>query len=378
MAFSKEVISVGNVKLFLTSLGMRELLDPKRKLDFKYFSLDDKGYNYDISATTTSPLITSVTGNELKTRYNDSTSNITFTESPIRTDQINKRVIKLIDDCNNTEYGNVDITVYVGNYLQKLRDAYSNLSSVPSTFKSNIRFFDNIKLYEYIKNAFGELKLWNTKDVDFVYRFASEGDMKNYKLLTNTYVKKTQTSSSVVYDTNRFVSPFMFGPDAFKDGTNTVYTNGPLNFELYPVSKWGYVTNTNEFFQPQQLTQDVYNRYKTIKPVINFNNTNFEFVTDNSIVYKSQVNREIFRAKGLLEYSINTAVNFFNFYGSKSNIGHTVKVLPIKLRVNLMNTADASMVLPKDLEININFTLDSNQSNWTAGTIYEINGVTHT
>lgn len=378
MAFSKDVISVGNVKMFLTSLGMRELLDPKRKLDFKYFSLDDKGYNYDVTATTANPLITSVTGGDLKTRYNDSTSNITFEETPTRTDQIAKRVIKLVDDCNNTEYGNIDVNVYVGNYLQKLTDAYSNLSVVPSSFKSYIRFYDTIKLYEYIKNAFSEYKLWNTKDVDFVYSFVSEEDMKNYKLLTNTYVSKTSSSSQVVYDTNRFVSPFMFGPDSFKDGTNTVYTNGALNFELYPVSTWGYVTDTNEFFQPQQLTQAVYNRYKTIKPVIKFNNTNFEINTDTSVVYKAQVNREIFRTKGLLEYSVNTAVNFFNFYGKTANTSPTVKVLPIKFRVNLMNTVDSSMVLPKDLEININFTLDTNQSNWVAGTIYEINGVAYT
>jgi len=378
MAFSKEVISTGNVKLFLTSLGMRELLDPKRKLDFKYFSLDDKGYNYDLSSTTVNPLITAVTGDDLKTRYNDSTSNVTFEESPVRTDQIAKRVIKLIDDCNNTEYGNVDITVYVGNYLEKLKDAYNNLSTVPSSFKSYIRFYDTVKLYEYIKNAFSEYKLWNTQDVDFVYSFVSEDDLKNYKLLTNTYVKKSQASSSVVYDSNRFVSPFMFGPDSFKDGTNRVYTNGPLNFELYPVSTWGYVTDTNEFYQPQQLTQEVYNRYKTVKPVIKFNNTNFEFNTDTSIVYKSQVNREIFRTKGLLDYSVNTAINFFNFYGKASTLGVNVKVLPIKLRVNLMNKIDSTMVLPKDLEININFTLDTNQSNWTVGTVYEINGVAYT
>ena len=371
MAF--EEVSTAGFKTYLTRYGVSRLLNPNAKFDIKYFSLSDEGINY-TQTVDSSVLVTSVNGDDIKTLYND-TDNLSIIGETTTTnnDNIAKREIVFVDECNGNEYKNLDITVYLGNYLQSLRDTSASIDSVSRSYEPFIRFYDFANVYEYTENAFGEYKLWDTKNYNLNYIFKTDQDYQNYKIFTNTFVSKRGGKSSVVYDTNRFKSPFELSFSSYKsESTNKITQNGKSVLQLYPVDSIFYRTNIGDY-KPEELTETVYRNATSIVPTLNFNSVSHPLRLDSDRVYRDNVNLPIFRFNNLLETAVSSAKNMFEFYGTDSNLDSNVKVITINMGV-MTSDSNKLNVKPKEANLRLNITLDLNESNWnSSGSFYNIN-----
>lgn len=366
MAF--EQTGESKFKTYLTKLGVRQLLKPNSKLNIKYFSLNDEGINYRITDQT-SALVTSPSGDQFKTLYNGP-SDIIIGTSNEATDNIAKRELVAVDKCNNLEYKNITATVYLGNYLQKLSDTLSDLSNVSNGFDASIRLFDYIQMEEYEQNAKGEYSLWMEKDPNLRYEFVSTQDKLNWERLMQAFVSKSNNTTRVTYNENRFPSPFYMGPGSLKK-EGIVTQNGPFTITMAP-GEFGYLVG-NTFIRPEQLTQDLYNSNSNIIPNVRFNGIDHKINT-NLTALKPEVNLPIFRFNNLLNSGIVATTNLFNRYGKDSTyLSPTEKVITIKWRINTPQVSE-NMNKPKDFNLTLNLTLDTNQTNWNgSGTIYTIN-----
>ena len=158
MAF--EEVNTTEFKTYLTRYGISKLMNPKAKFDIKYFSLNDDGINYN-ETVDSDVLVTATNGDDIKTLYNggdnikvidDNTTIEGSTAAPA--DGVDKREIVFVDDCNGTEYKNLNVTVHLGNYLQNLRSTLTNVGSVSRNYEPFIKIYDFINVYEYTENAF--------------------------------------------------------------------------------------------------------------------------------------------------------------------------------------------------------------------------------
>lgn len=366
MAFEK--IGENKFKTYLTKLGVRQMLQPNNNLNIKYFSLNDEGVNYRISGQT-SALITSPSGDDFKTLYNSSSDVREISvENTALLDDIAKRELVAVNRCNNTEYKNITATVYLGNYLQKLKNTLDNLDNVSNDFDASITLFDYIQMDEYKENARGDFSLWEEKDVNLRYSFNSSTDRINWERLTQAYVSKNTRKTSVTYNENRFPSPFYIGPGSIKK-EGIITQNGPFTITMAP-GEFGYYIG-NVFRRPEELTQDVYNSSINIKPQIMFNGVSHDINTNNTS-YKPQVNLPIFRFNNLLNSGIIATKNLFDRYGKNSNINPNIKVISIKWNVNTPLAENTTK--PNNFILTLNITLDTNQSNWDGnGVIFDIN-----
>ena len=364
MAF--EEVSVSKFKTYLTKLGVRQLLQPNNKLDIKYFSLNDEGVNYRITGAT-SALITSPSGDDFKSLYNGP-NNIREISDVIVVDDITKRELVAIDKCNNLEYKNITATVYLGNYLQKLTDTLGDLSNVSNDFDTSLTLFDYIQMDEYTENARGEYSLVGEKDVNLRYTFNSSTDRTNWERLMQAFVSKSNNTTTITYNENRFPSPFYIGPGSIKK-EGIITQNGPFTLTMAP-GELGYNIG-GVFRRPEELTQDLYNSNQNIKPQVRFNGILHDINT-NTTSYKPQVNLPIFRFDKLLNSGVVATNNLFNRYGKVSDLDPNVRVISIKWNINTPLADNATK--PKDFTLTLNLTLDTNQSNWNgSGTIVDIN-----
>lgn len=364
MAF--EEISGSKFKTYLTKVGVRQLLQPNNKFEIKYFSLNDEGINYRITGATLTQ-VTSPSGNEFKSLYNGPSDVREITAESVVYDDIAKRQLVAIDQCNNLEYKNITATIYLGNYLQKLRNALNDLDNVSNDFNPYITLFDYIQMDEYKENAKGEQSLWMEKDVNLKYTFNTPEDRVNWERFMYAYVSKVDNNTTISYNENRFTSPFYIGPGSLKK-EGIVTQNGPFTIMAAP-GELGYSVG-NTFRRPEELTQDLYNSNQNIKPQIRFNGVLHNINTTNT--YKPQVNLPIFRFDNLLNSSIVATTNLFDRYGKTSNTDPNVKVVSIKWNVN--TSLVDNMTKPKDFILTLNLTLDSVQANWNGnGTIVNIN-----
>jgi len=370
MAF--EEVNTAGFKTYLTRYGVSRLLNPNAKFDIQYFSLSDEGINY-TQTVDSSVLVTSVNGDDIKTLYNDTDNLSIVGEEPPVTDNISKREIVFVDDCNGLEYKNLDITVYLGNYLESLRDTLTNIDTVSRNYEPFIKFYDFVNVYEYTENAFGEYKLWDTKNYNLNYVFDTDQDYVNYRTITNTFVNKSSGKSNVSYDNNRFKSPFQLTFSSFKsESTNKITQNGKSILQLYPVESILYKTNIGDY-KPEKLTDDVYNGARNIMPTVVFNSVNHNLKLENDRVYKQNVNLPIFRFNNLIETAVSSAKNMFEFYGKDTTLGTNIKVIPINMSV-MVGSSNSLGVKPREAKIRLNITLDLNESNWnSSGSLYEIN-----
>jgi hypothetical protein len=275
---------------------------------------------------------------------------------------IAKREIVFVDDCDGNEYKNINATIYLGNYLNSLRETNSDLSNVTNTYEPFIKLYDYVKVYEYTENAFGEYSLWDTKSENITYTFESDVDYNNYNIFDNTHMVKNRTTS-IKYDDNRFKTPFKFTVGSVRNESGVVTQNGEAVVKLYPVTSFGYLAD-GLFMNPEDLTQSVYDSSKSITPVVKFNKINHSIKTDTTFVYKSPVNIEIFRFQNLLESGITAAKNFFEFYGKESSSDPNVRIITINMKVNVGSSSDT--VKAKDANLKLNLTLDLTESNWIA------------
>jgi len=377
MAF--EDVNTSGFKTYLTKYGISRLINPSAKFDIKYFSLNDDGVNYE-ETVDSDVLVTSVNGDDIKTLYNGGddirviNDNITIPGATVTpTDGVDKREIVFVDDCNGTEYKNLDITVYLGNYLESLRNTLTNIDTVSRGYEPFIRFYDFINVYEYTENAFGEYKLWDTKNYNLNYVFQSDQDYKNYEILTNTFVRKNGGQSTVNYDNNRFKSPFQLSFSSYKsESTNKITQNGKAVLQLYPVDSMVYSTNIGDF-RPEELTQTTYNNANNIIPTVIFNGVRHSINFNTTKTYKNNVNLPIFRFDKLLETGISSAKNMFEFYGQESTLGSNVKVITINMGV-MVSDSTSLAVKPKMAKLKLNITLDLDETNWSSsGSLYKIN-----
>lgn len=369
MAF--EEVNTAGFRTYLTRYGVSRLLNPNAKFDVKYFSLSDEGINYE-ETVDSSVLVTSVNGDDIKTLYND-TDDIAIGSIPTTTDNIAKREIVFVDDCNGNEYKNLDITVYLGNYLENLRNTLTNIDSVSRNYEPFIRFYDFANVYEYTENAFGEFQLWDTKNYNLNYVFKTDQDYRNYVTFTNTFVNKGNGVARINYDSNRFKSPFQLSFSSYKsESTNLITQNGKSVLQLYPIESMVYNTNIGNY-RPEEMTQDVYTRARFVTPTAIFNSVNHPLKLETNRVYRDNVNLPIFRFENLLETGISSAKNMFEFYGKDSNLGTNVKVLTINMGVMVSDSNNLN-VKPKEANLRLNITLDLNESNWnSSGSLYDIN-----
>ena len=370
MAF--EEVNTAGFKTYLTRYGVSKLLNPNAKFDIKYFSLSDEGINY-TQTVDSSVLITSVNGEDVKTLYNGSDDIVIGTTETTTTDDIAKREIVFIDDCNGNEYKNLDVTINLGNYLQSLRNTLTNIDSVSRNYEPFIKLYDFVNVYEYTENAFGEYKLWDTKNYNLNYIFKTQEDYNNYKIFTNTFVNKNGGKASVVYDGNRFKSPFQLDFSSFKsNSTNIITQNGKSTLQFYPVESIFYKTNIGNY-KPEEMTERVYDSASSIVPTVNFSGVEHSLRLETDRVYLNNVNLPIFRFDNLLETGISASKNLFEFYGKESSLGTNVKVISINMGVTTSNS-DTLSVKPKQANLRLNITLDLNESNWdSSGSFYNIN-----
>lgn len=371
MAF--EEVNTEGFRTYLTRYGVSRLLNPNAKFDIKYFSLSDEGINYE-ETVDSSVLVTSVNGDDIKTLYND-TDNLSIIGETTTTnnDNIAKREIVFVDDCNGNEYKNLNITVHLGNYLESLRNTLTNIDTVSRSYKPFLSFYDFVNVYEYTENAFGEYKLWDTKNYNLNYTFKTEQDYKNYTIFTNTFVTKNGGQSTVNYDSNRFKSPFQLSFSSYKsESTNLITQNGKSVLQLYPIESIQYNTNIGNY-KPEELNDNVYNGARRIIPTATFNNVTHNLIFNESRVYRDNVNLPIFRFNNLLETAVSSAKNMFEFYGKDSSLGSTVKVITIDMGV-MTSESNKLGVKPKEANLKLNITLDLNESNWnSSGSFYNIN-----
>lgn len=371
MAF--EEVNTAGFKTYLTRYGISRLLNPNTKFDIKYFSLSDEGINY-TQTVDSSVLVTSVNGEDIKTLYNGSDDIIIgTTDTTTTTDDIAKREVVFIDDCNGNEYKNLDVTINLGNYLESLRNTLTNIDSVSRNYEPFIKLYDFVNVYEYTENAFGEYKLWDTKNYNLNYVFKTEEDYNNYKIFTNTFVSKNGGKASVNYDGKRFKSPFQMSFSSFKsESTNIITQNGKSTLQLYPVDSMYYSTNIGNY-RPEEMTESVYKSANNIIPTVNFSGVDHSIRLETDRVYRDNVNLPIFRFNNLLETGISSAKNMFEFYGKDSTLGTNVKVITINMGVNTSN-ANSLSVKPREANLRLNITLDLNESNWdSSGSFYNIN-----
>lgn len=369
MAF--EEVNTAGFKTYLTRYGISRLLNPNAKFDVKYFSLSDEGINYD-ETVDSDVLVTSVNGEDIKTLYNG-TDNLVFNSDDTSKDNIAKREIVFVDDCNNTEYKNLDVTINLGNYLSNLRNTLDNIDTVSRGYEPFIKFYDFVNVYEYTENAFGEFNLWDTKNYNLNYVFKTEQDYQNYQIFTNTYVSKINNTTKVNYDRNRFKSPFQLTFGSYKsESTNLITQNGNSVLQLYPINQIVYNTNIGNF-RPEELTEDVFNRASYVKPSVIFNNVNHELKLETNRVYRNNVNLPLFRFNNLLETAISSSKNMFEFYGTDSKLNNTTKVISINMGIMVSNSNNIN-VKPKEANLRLNITLDLDESNWdSSGSFYNIN-----
>lgn len=377
MAF--EEVNTAGFKTYLTRYGISRLINPKAKFDIKYFSLNDDGINYE-ETVDSDVLVTSVNGDDIKTLYNGGddikvvdNKGVIPGSTVTPTDGVDKREIVFVDDCNGTEYKNLDVTIYLGNYLESLRNTLTNIDTVSRNYEPFIRLYDFINVYEYTENAFGEYKLWDTKNYNLNYVFQTDQDYKNYQIFTNTFVNKNGGKSTVIYDSNRFKSPFQLSFSSYKsESTNKITQNGKAVLQLYPVDAMVYATNIGNF-KPEELTESIYNNARNITPTVQFNGVNHPLMINTNKSYKNNVNLPIFRFKNLLETGISSAKNMFEFYGNESSLGTNVKVMTINMGV-MVSDSSSLAVKPKMARLKLNITLDLNESNWnSSGSFYKIN-----
>jgi hypothetical protein len=368
MAF--EEVNTTGFKTYLTKYGVSKLLQPNTNFDIKYFSLNDNGVNYGESVDS-SVLVTAVNGEDIKTLYNGSDDiTIIGTEQPTQ-DQIARRDIVFVDDCNDNEYKNLDVTFNLGNYLQDLRETNSSLDTVLRGYEPFIRLYDFVNVYEYTENAFGEYKLWDTKNYNLNYTFSTDQDYKNYTIFNNTLVNKNGGASSVVYDNNRFKSPFQLTTSSFKsNSTGRVTQNGQFVLQLYPVGSFVYRTDTTEY-RPEELTDAILGSERNVIPTVKFNGINHNLKLETNTVYRDNVNLPIFRFTNLLESGITAAKNMFEFYGNDSATDSNTKVITINMDVS---PSDSKITNVKTAKLRLNITLDLNESNWNSSNpFYTIN-----
>lgn len=354
MAF--EEINTGEFKTYLTKYGMKRLLN--NNFNINYFSLSDEGINYSVDVDSLVK-VKAVTGDPLKTLANGPNDLVLVTDQETNESQIAKRELVFVDDCNNSEYKNMDVTVYLGNYLQNLRETLENIDSVSNSYDPFIRLFDYVKVYEYTENAFNEYKLWDIKDANIKYKM-TDNDYVKYKIFTEVFVNKSTTSSKINYDDNRFKSPFMLGFGSLRQSNGRVYQNGKGTIEMYPVEDLVYNVD-GSIISVTDLTESVYNNAKNITPMVKFNGVSHKLRINNDTVYKSPVNTPVFRFESLLESGITAAKNLFEFYGEDSTDGSKVITINFRVSTDLFDTAKF-----KDANIRLNLTLDLNESNWVS------------
>jgi hypothetical protein len=355
MAF--ENLNANQFKTYLTKIGLRKLLQPGNNFNIKYFSLRDEGINYNVDVNSNT-VVTSVTGDPFKTLYNGSPNLRTLFEDSVNVrDEIAKRELVFVRECDNLEFRNATININVGNYLDYLKSAQSDINNLPNDFNTILNIYDYVKTYEYTENAFNEFKIWNTKNDNVVYDFVSDSDYRNYKILTNTFVDKTSTSVKVNYDNNRFKSPFMLSFATLRSETGIVTQNGGLSFEVYPVETFGYLVD-GAFIQPQFLSESQYSNSKNVVPVVNFLGRTHRIDEDPNRVYQPSVNNVVFRFPTLLSTAISASKNLFEFYGTDTT--NNQKLIKIDFNVNISEGS----VVTRPAKLTINFVLDMNESNW--------------
>lgn len=356
MAF--ESVNTNQFRTYLTRVGLRKLLQPGNTFNIKYFGLSDEGINYN-EVVDNHTLVTSVTADPLKTIYNGSPNlKVVGDVVPPRVDDIAKRELVFVRECDNLEFRNAVVNIDVGNYLKYLQTTQNNLSTIPSNFEPLVKIFDYVKVYEYTENAFNEFKLWNTKNDNVVYNFNTIGDYNNYKILTNTFVKSSNSSVKVNYNSNRFKSPFMLSFATQRSETGIITQNGEFVFEAYPVETFGYLVD-NSFIQPQELTQSRYDTAKNIVPVVKFLGINHQIDTNPNRVYKPKTNNVLFRFPELINTTISASKNLFEFYGEDTP-NTNEKVITINFNV----TAGSDDYLNKPAKLRVNFILNLEESVW--------------
>jgi len=360
MAFSNTITT--DFKTYLTRVGSRNLLN--NKFLPKYFSLKDYSINYAVSAVTDSVLIKTVTGDDTKSFYNGGEDlKMVSDETTSTITQIAKREFSFINECDNTEYGNIVATINLGNYLQAARENLSDLDNVSSGYKPYLRLYDIVKTYEYTENAFGQYSLWDTKNINIDYSFETDNDYRNYLLFDNTHIFKEGNTSRIEYNTNRFASPFKATVSTYRAENGIVTLNGPFTISLYPLNGLFYKVD-GTYLRPEELTESTYNNSLNIIPSVKFNNIYHDLKNDASVrTYKSPVNNVLFRFDGLLNSAIVAAKNLFNFYGKPSALDSNVKVIPINMSLNI-NTSDG--VKPKSAMLKLNLTLDTTETTWVS------------
>lgn len=355
MAF--ESVNTNQFKTYLTKIGLRKLLQPGNTFNIKYFGLGDEGINYNevVNADT---LVTSITADPLKSVYN-STPNLRVVGDVVspRVDDIAKRELVFVRECDNLEFRNAIININVGNYLKYLQVTQSDLSSVTPDFNPLVKVFDYVKVYEYTENAFNELKLWNAKNDNVVYNFNTVEDYNNYKTLTNTFVQRGKSSVKVNYNSNRFKSPFMISFASQRSETGIITQNGEFVFEAYPVENFGYLVD-NAFIQPQSLGQVRYESANNIVPVVQFLGINHQIDADPTRVYKPGVNNVLFRFPKLIDTTISASKNLFEFYGNDTPNNEKV------ITINFTVTAGNDDYLNKPAKLRLNFIMDLDETTW--------------
>lgn len=363
MAF--EEINTGGVDVvtYLTKKGIKDLLN--NKFDVSFFSIDDSCINYE-ETVTDSVKIKAITGDNLKTFVNGPTELAYIGGAPTTIDdgdsvEVSKREIIFVDDCNGTERKNIDVEINLGNYFESLRNTLTNINSVSNTYEPFVKIFEYVKMNEYVENAFGEYKLWDTKDYNFKYYLNPE-DYKKYETITKTFVSKNRTTK-VMYDTNRFKSPLMMTFQSKRNPNGLVYQNGPLTIETYPIEEHVYMVD-GIVLTPVQLNQGVYDSAKNIMPLVKFNGGQYRLNVDSDTVFKSNVNKAIFRFNGLLEAAIVSMKNLAEFYFSDSVSGE--KFTTINMRVN---SDSVKGIKAKDANIRITFKINLDESTWTTSNI---------
>lgn len=360
MAFSNTITT--DFKTYLTRVGTRNLLN--NKFLPKYFSLKDYSINYSVSAVTDSVLIKAVTGEDIKSFYNGGEDLKMVTDETTSTStQIAKREFSFINECDNTEYGNIVATINLGNYLQAARENLLNIDNVSSSYKPYLRLYDIVKTYEYTENAFGKYSLWDAKNININYSFDTDNDYRNYLIFDNTHIIKEGNTSRIEYNTNRFPSPFKATVSTYRAENGIVTLNGPLTISLYPLNGLFYKVD-GTYLNPEELTESIYTNSTNITPSVKFNNIYHDLKNDASIrTYKSSVNNIVFRFDGLLNSAIVAAKNLFNFYGKPSSLNPNFKVIPINMKLDI-NTNDG--VKPKAAMLKLNLTLDTTESTWVS------------